>query len=89
VRRASGHLDATVHDEVVLLHATEGTYFGLNNTGTRIWDLIRVASSLHDIADVLSREYDVEREQAARDVSNIIGELLQCGLAEVVSQGRD
>jgi hypothetical protein len=64
----------------VLLDLASGTYFGLNDVGTRIWQLLEAGKPLPHIADALAEEYEVSREQAVHDAEALVTELRQRGL---------
>jgi hypothetical protein len=66
--------------EAVLLDLASGTYFGLNDVGTRIWRLLEAGESLARIAEALAEEYEVSGEQAARDAEALVKELRGRGL---------
>jgi hypothetical protein len=66
--------------EAVLLDLASGTYFGLNDVGTRIWRLLEAGESLARIAEALAEEYEVSGEQAARDAEALVTELRGRGL---------
>lgn len=72
--------------EAVLLNLQTGVYFGLNEMGTRIWDLIQQDGSLAKTADAIEVEYDVARETLEGDLLALIGELASKGLVHVQSR---
>jgi len=59
---------AYLDDEAVLLDVQSGNYFGLNNVGVRIMDLIGEPRLVREICETLSQEYDVDPDQLKRDV---------------------
>jgi hypothetical protein len=61
--------------EAVILDLESGTYFGLNEVGTRVWLLVGDGRSEAEIVDALAAEYDAGRETIARDVAKLLGEL--------------
>lgn len=69
-----------VGEETVMLHLTDGTYFGLDPVGTRIWELLGEGNSLSEICEVMIDEYDVSRETIERDVMSLAEELAARGL---------
>jgi hypothetical protein len=79
----SGHLAALAAGELVILHATQGKYYGLNSVGARVWDLIKLPRTASEIATVLSAEFDVQEEQACQDVLQVLDELLVQGLVQI------
>jgi hypothetical protein len=72
-----GVLFKTVSDGAVLLHVEEEIYFGLNDVGTRIWQLLPpTSSSLEELCAELSRTYtDVALEILRADVLELLGQL--------------
>jgi hypothetical protein len=61
--------------EAVILDLESGTYFGLNEVGTRVWLLVGDGRSESEIVEALVAEYDAGRETIARDVAKLLGEL--------------
>ena len=66
--------------EAVLLSLDEGCYFGLDELGTRIWKLIEDNLDESQVVEKIVEEYDVEPEQARRDLDNFLGDLEESGL---------
>lgn len=50
--------------------------YTLNETGTRIWELLDGERQVGEIAGLLTDEYDVPEDAARADVSEFIDELL-------------
>ena len=48
--------------DAVILNSETGTYFGLNEVGTRIWTLIQEHESLNRVFEAIRREYEVSPE---------------------------
>jgi hypothetical protein len=61
--------------EAVILDLESGTYFGLNEVGTRVWQLVGEAQSEAQIVETLASEYEADRETIARDVAKVLEEL--------------
>jgi len=70
-------------DEAVLLDLKSGKYFGLNEVGARVWQLVAETRALADILETLAAEYQEERSVLQRDLLEIAGELCARGLAEL------
>lgn len=71
-----------VGDETVILDLVSGLYFGLDEVGSRIWELIGAGQTLGAICDTLEREYDVPGEQLEADVERLVADLRGHGLIE-------
>ena len=69
--------------ETVLLELSRGVYYGLDEIGTRIWNLLAEGRSLEETVDVLVEEYDVDRARGAADVLRLVGELEERRLLEI------
>jgi len=76
-------------DEAVLLDLHSNQYFGLNEVGCRIWQLIPELGRLASIRDRLVEEYDVSVDQAWHDLKTLIAELLQRGLVSATTAPPD
>jgi hypothetical protein len=64
-----------VGGELVILHLGSGTYFGLDEIGTRIWQLLGEGLTPAAVCDRLEVEYDVPRETLERDLVALIDDL--------------
>ncbi len=54
--------------EEILLQLRTGTYFGLNETGTFLFDLVKKGVSKEQMIAEVAEEFQVDSEAAARDV---------------------
>jgi len=72
-----------VSGETVLLDLESENHFGLDEVGTRIWQLIESAGDLEAIFKTLLEEYDVEEEELLGDLSNLVGEIEKLGLVKL------
>jgi hypothetical protein len=73
-------LSREVGGETVILDTVGGTYYGLDEVGTRIWDLVRDGRSVEAVETVLLDEYEVEPDDLHRDLERLLDELLDQGL---------
>ncbi len=71
--------------EAVILDLATGTYFGLNEVGTRVWQLLDEGRDLSQVVETVALEYDADRATIARDVARLIEDLQARRL--VVSDG--
>lgn len=67
--------------EVLILHPEAGTLHRLNDTGTRMWELIDGKRSIETIARQLTAEYHVDDEVAVEQLIAVAGDLLAGDLA--------
>ena len=71
--------------EAVLLNLKTGVYLGLNQLGTRIWQLLQADGSLDRAKEVILREYDVTPEKCAQDLLDLVQQMEQQGLVSAAS----
>lgn len=73
-------LVATLADGTVLLNLQTKRYFSLNETGTRIWEMVQQTADEEAIAATLLNEYEVEQPMARAEVRRILDELIDAQL---------
>jgi len=69
--------------EAVILNLKSGKYFGLNEVGARIWDLLKERRTPETILSVLVEEYEVDLEQCKQDLMELLHQLTEQGLIYV------
>jgi hypothetical protein len=74
----------TVDEGAVLLATRDEVYFGLNEVGARIWQLLPPATTtLDELCDVLAAEYpDAPADVLRADVRELLDALVAAGLAD-------
>jgi hypothetical protein len=73
-----------LEDEVVVLSLADGTYYGLDPVGARVWSLLQAPQTVAAIRDVLLEEYSgVDADQCTRDLVALLEQLVEWNLAEV------
>jgi hypothetical protein len=75
VRKNGDWLAAKVGGDLVMMSAAEGNYIGLNEVGSRIWELIEEPREIDDVCAQLQVEFQVSREICFREVQNFLKEL--------------
>lgn len=70
-------------NDLVLLHFGRGDYFGLDAMGAEVWALCARGLSLSEIAETLTRTFDVDYERALADVLALVEQLQQADLVTV------
>ena len=69
--------------EAVVLNLTSGKYYGLDETGTRMWTLLAQYSRIDAAFKDLLEEYEVTEDQLRQDLLNLVDELAAHGLLEL------
>jgi hypothetical protein len=67
-------------DGAVLLNLDTKYYFNLNETGLRIWQLMDECNNESEIAEKMSAEYEVKKEDAMTSILRLFEELSREGL---------
>ena len=72
-----------VSGETVLLDLQSEHYFGLDEVGTRIWQLIKETDDLQTIYQTLLAEYAVPEERLQQDLDTLLAEISGLGLVSL------
>ena len=59
-------LSTTLDGEAVILHTGSGQYFGFNEVGSDIWELIDEPHTVAEVTDHITDKYDVKKLGAGR-----------------------
>lgn len=85
VRISSEVLAQEVDKETVLLDMKSESYFGLDEVGTRIWQLLKETGNLQTVFDTMLEEYDADEKQLKKDLLDHVTQLVDAGLISLVS----
>ncbi|HET8922892.1 MAG TPA: PqqD family protein [Candidatus Acidoferrum sp.] len=69
--------------ESVLLNLETEQYFGLDETGTRMWQLITASPCINSAYQELLAEFDVEPELLRANLADLLSKLVDSGLLQV------
>jgi len=72
-----------VEKESVFLNLETECYYGLDETGTRMWQVVIAAPTIENAFEVLLSEFDVEAEPLRVNLSELLGRLVDLGLLRV------
>jgi hypothetical protein len=70
--------------ESVLLNLESERYFGLDATGTRMWELVTTQPSTQLAYEKLLEEFDVEPETLRNHLMELLSSLVENGLLQVL-----
>ncbi|MBT8039530.1 MAG: PqqD family protein [Gammaproteobacteria bacterium] len=76
-----------VSGETVLLDLASEQYFGLDEVGTRIWQLLNDRKTISEMVDILLNEYEVQRGPLEADVRELLRTLMEAGLIRAEETG--
>ena len=66
--------------EAVLLDLDSANYFGLNEVGTRVWQILVEHGSPEKAVEILLDEYEVDEEILREDITMLVSGFLESGL---------
>jgi hypothetical protein len=70
--------------ESVLLNLQTERYFGLDETGTRMWHLVTTSPNIDAAYRELLAEYDVPPELLRENLTELVGHLVEHGLLQIL-----
>jgi len=83
VKVANEQVSCNLAGEAVILHLKSGQYFGLNEIGARIWDLIQEPKTVSAVFEAILHEYDVTPNQLEGDLLALLEKMAINELIEV------
>lgn len=74
---------SAIDNEVVMLNQETGEYYALNEVGSRIWELLSEPICIHNVIEILVKEFEVEFDTCKTDTIQLLNELLARSLIVV------
>ncbi len=74
-----------INDELILLNATTGQFFGLDLISSATWELMQDESSMVCVKAYLMDAVAVDEKQLEHDLEAFLAQLVQYDLIEVVA----
>jgi hypothetical protein len=87
VTRPDGVLLREIEGESVLVNLDNGQYYGLDDVGTRLYQLLVDSADVGAAIETALAEYDVDAETLQRDLAELVDRLTVEGLIEVKNGG--
>jgi Coenzyme PQQ synthesis protein D (PqqD) len=66
--------------EMILLDPRSAEYFSLNQTGSRVWELLRAGTNVGDTCATVAEQFGVPPQRVMDDLVPFVEELLAAGL---------
>lgn len=85
ISRHGDWISAKVGDEIVMMSTEHGKYIGLNDVGTRVWELIETPQSVESLIAILLEEFDVTAETCRAEVETFVEKLRDNKAIEVMA----
>lgn len=83
VARRPGVLCRRLEGETILLDPENGTYYALNEVGSRVWELAEGRPTVASILERLEAEYAVDRVALESDLDELLAQLAAEELVEI------
>jgi Coenzyme PQQ synthesis protein D (PqqD) len=83
---AKEQISSDLGGETVILDLKSGMYYGLNQVGASIWNMVQAPKTVKEIRDRLLAEYNVDEQQCDRDLFKILEDLAAKRLIEVINE---
>lgn len=82
-----GQVSSNLGDEVAILDLEGGTYYGLDNVGARVWELIQEPRTVGEVHATILNEYDVDPQRCQTDIITLVQSLRGEGLVDILDEG--
>jgi len=69
-------IHSVMDDEVVMMSVDQGLFFGIDNIGSHIWELLETPKKVEEVIAELAKHYDVELELCTKDTLNFLNDML-------------
>lgn len=76
-------VSSNLGEEAVILDPKSGSYYGLNDVGSLIWNLIQTPKTVSQIQNAVLNEYEVTPEECDPDILELLKDMQSRGLIEV------
>jgi len=76
-------LSQEVNGEMVILDLKSESYFGLDEVGTRVWQLLQEHRNVKKVFGIMLGEFDVSEQQLKTDMDNLIDDMMKNGLLQI------
>lgn len=73
-----------IDGEAFIVDAEKQMLHNLNETGTRIWQLLEKGKTFDEIAEIICNEFEVSKKESEQDVKDFLKELKEKKLIEIV-----
>jgi Coenzyme PQQ synthesis protein D (PqqD) len=85
VQWSDDQIAATVDREIVILSVERGSYYGLDDVGSEIWQQMASPVRVDTLCEALAAKYDADRATIERDVLALLDKLTAEGLISVIA----
>ena len=83
---SEGQVSSDFGEEVAILDFKAGVYYGLDDVGARVWQLVQEPNKVREIRNALVEEYEVEPDRCERDLIALLRRLVGEELIEIKNE---
>jgi hypothetical protein len=76
-------ITSNIGDETVMMSIKNGYYYGMNNIGSTIWELLKKPMRVSELCDILTEKFNVSAEKCLKDVIEFLTFLREENLIQV------
>ena len=84
---SADQVSCDLEGEAAILDLKSGTYYGLDEVGAAVWNLVAQPTAVSAIRDALLERYQVDTERCEKDLLMLLEELREHGLIQVTDGG--
>ena len=77
IQRKTDILTSDLDGEKVMMSIEKGEYYGLGKTGTFIWDNIENPIKISTIVDMITKNYNIDKNKCFADIAPFIMDLVE------------
>ncbi len=69
-----------VDDEIVILDVGSGQFYGINDVGAFIWELLESEVTIEELVDAVATKYSISSDTARADIDELVQQLVDSDL---------
>jgi len=73
-----------IDDEIVMMNIENNEYYGTDNIGARIWEIIEKPITFKGLVDLVLDEYDVTETNCVEDMKSFLYSLYEKNIIEII-----
>ena len=75
-RKSLEVLTSKIDDEVIIMSIDADSYFGLNDVGSRAWELLDEPATFEELVALLRDEYEVDEDTCREDLQSFLDNMM-------------
>jgi hypothetical protein len=86
IQRNPGMVTSNLDGELVMMSVENGEYYGLDEIGSRIWELMEKPIVIEKLIHCLTLEFEVERQECEQDTLEFLEDLFSRKLINLLGK---